>query len=126
VEAAIVAAYWDNYRLKYTVDPPDDDGAERAFWGWEAVHAIIEGPQAVAMLQALADAAPDDPRALAFLGADAIEDYLVRAPVAPDIDAVVAAAERDEKFRTALRSAWFDQHLADPDAGRLRAFGPPP
>ena len=75
------------------------------------------------LLLALADGAPDG-AALAYLGAGPIED-LLGADAANCVDAIDEAARRNERFRTALRCASFDHHVAPAIAERLRRFGPP-
>lgn len=77
----------------------------------------------IELLCDLAAGAPDE-RALSYLGAGPVEDLLAKADSAV-VDAVDAATRRDPRFRTALRCAWFDDHLDSDDARRLRRFGPP-
>jgi hypothetical protein len=73
------------------------------------------------LLELLAERAPDE-KALGYLGAGALEDYL---GVSPDVDRVEQAALRNERFRVALTGAWFDRKLSPDDAKRLRRFGEP-
>lgn len=89
----------------------DDESAKRRL-----------GVDRVELLIALADCAPDQ-AAMAYLGAGPIENLLVYHE--PSIDVIDQAAQRSENFRNALRSAWFDDHIAPADAQRLRRFGPP-
>jgi hypothetical protein len=71
------------------------------------------------LLELLAERAPDDDAA-GFLGADALEDYLMSNP---DVVRVEQAAQRSERFRLALTYAWFDDELPPKDVARLRRFG---
>jgi hypothetical protein len=125
---AVINGYWENYRLKYMVDPPQEAEADLHFWCWDVVNAVVDGPDeiAVPLLVALAEAGPDDPSHLEFLGADAIENYLTRTKRPPDIDAIVRAAEQHPKLRVALRAAWYRSTLSDADTARLQAFGVSP
>src|SRR5271167_3761001 len=123
----IVEAYWQNYRWAFGADA-DRQKADEFVWAWEAVRQLIVGNAAapiednerLALLVALADAA-HDVGALAYLGAGPIEELLRRDE--PAIDLIDAAARSNEKFRTALRCAWFDEHLLAAEAQRLRRFG---
>jgi len=125
----IVKAYWQHYRWAFSADA-DRQKAEQSVWAWEAVRQLIVGDAAepindserLALLIALADAATDA-AALGYLGAGPIEELLGRDE--PPIDLVDTAARQNEKFRTALRCAWFDEHLPAAQAQRLRRFGPP-
>lgn len=125
----IVDGYWQHYRWAFSADA-DRQKAEPSAWAWDAVRQLIVGDAAepiedserLALLIALADAAPDV-AALGYLGAGPIEELLGRDE--PPIDLIDAAARRNEKFRTALRCAWFDEQLPAEQVQRLRRFGPP-
>jgi hypothetical protein len=124
--AALVAAYWEEYR-----NPPSYEGELTALPIWAQVDRLLRrdaaalarlGVDAPGLLLALAEAAPDA-KGLGRLGAGAIENYLHCDE--PNIDGVDEAARRSVKFRDALRCAWFDSCLPSADVERLRRFGPP-
>jgi hypothetical protein len=123
--AEVIEAYWRHYRQSTSDVRADRLDADESFWAWEAVYQSVDDPDddVMALLSALADAAPDVD-ALAYLGAGPIENLLYR-HAARFGDEVEAAARRDEKFRTALRCAWFDNRVDPQLAARLRRFGPP-
>jgi hypothetical protein len=100
--------------------------ADKLWWAWEVVEERMNADtpaEAVGLLVALADAAPDDP-ALAYLGAGPVEDLLCGRAVEA-VDDVDNAARTNEAFRTALRCAWHDEHVPAEIAERLRRFGEP-
>ncbi len=68
-------------------------------------------------------AAPDD-GALASLGAGPVEGLLAT-HAARFGEVVDAAARTDDRFRTALRCAWYDDKVDAELATRLRRFGQP-
>jgi len=125
----LTGAYWRNYELAHVSE--DDEGAEEFFWAFEAVEEITHGNATdcdlpldpLDLIVRLADRAPDDVKALAYLGAGPVEDYLRYGD--PDIRRVERAAETNPRFCVALRCAWFDDDLPNEDAARLRRFGPP-
>jgi hypothetical protein len=125
-----IDAYWHYYLLAHGGDRYDPRAAESFFWANEWVDAVVAakvrgaapGIDPIELMLKLARRAPDD-KALAYLGAGPIENYLGRPDA--DIDAIDRAARRDARFRTALRCAWFDDSLSRSDAERLRRFGPP-
>jgi hypothetical protein len=87
----------------------------------ERVEAGAEG--VVDLLVLLADFAPDPQvESLAFLGAGPVEDLLIR-HAARLIDEIEAAARTNDRFRYAIRCAWFDDSLDPLLAQRLRRFG---
>ncbi len=126
-----VDGYWQNYLLSRSADHADRVRADGYRWAWELAvdvaggRAEESGPEVdpIDLMVALAERAPDD-RALSYLGAGPIEEYL--RSDAPDLDAIERAARRNSKFRTALRGAWFDDEPSASDGHRLRRFGPPP
>ena len=126
----VVEGYWQHYLLSQSGARGDRLAAGDLFWAYESVEAAINGAvepglpvvAPVELMCKLAERAPDD-KALVYLGAGPVEIYL-RLPN-PDVDAVERAARRSERFRAALRSAWFDENLPGADAERLRRFGPP-
>jgi hypothetical protein len=130
----VARTFWDGYRLRHQTNPRSAFAADRRFWAWEAVNAVTYGghpeyefsAEPLPLLLALADAAPADDAALDYLGAGPIEDYLCHSENQPDIDAVVAAARKHRKFRTALGAAWYRSTLTDEDTSRLQAFGVSP
>ena len=83
-----------------------------------------EPEEMVAVLVAIADAAPDDP-ALEHLGAGPVEDLIVHRGSDVVIDRIEGAASRSENFRKALSCAWFDDHLSATICARLRVFSAP-
>lgn len=88
-------------------------------------HARNEPEEFVAVLVAIADAAPDN-AALAQIGAGPIEDMVVRCSDSKVVmDRIEGAAHRNEPFRKALRSAWFDERVPATVTSRLRASGSP-
>jgi hypothetical protein len=120
----LVAAYWRQYELSTSENREDRQVAEQFFWAWEEVEARMDdlsGTEAVELLVLLAEAAPTD-AALGYLGAGPVENLLV-SRTANVVDEVDAAARRNEKFRTALAAAWYDDHLPVEIAARLRRFG---
>ena len=138
----LVTAYWLNYRdinveaenqkNELLVDDRSRLEALRKwkepkyFWAAEEIGDAVEEGQSdiVELLVVLAEAVPDDVGALAFLGAGPIEDLLLgRAD--EFIDQIELAAEEVPSFRTALRCAWFDDHVSSEHAARLRKFGQP-
>ncbi len=126
----LIDGYWEHYRLASSDARADRLQADEFFWAWETAQQLIVGRDAVsledgdrlALLTALAHRAPDE-QALAYLGAGPIEDLLRRD--GPPIALIDEHAQRNEKFRVALRCAWFDEDLPAADAERLRRFGPP-
>jgi hypothetical protein len=150
---ALIAAYWQRYLLIFgsgelAVEAADFAAGAHLEWVQWATHSVAAGDHSwdllvteenvdaterayeefkddpVAMLVALAEGAPSID-ALAFLGASLIKEYLVYAEHAPDIDRIDQAARVSQKFRTALRCCWFDNHLPSETALRLRRFGDP-
>jgi hypothetical protein len=125
----LTGAYWRHYELAHV--GKDEARAEDFFWAWEAVDEIAHGHvtdtnlrlDPLDLIVQLADRAPNDEKALAYLGAGPVEDYLLYGD--PDIRRVEQAAEINPRFRVALRCAWFDAELPNEDAARLRRFGPP-
>lgn len=124
--AALVDAYWEEYRNR-----PSYDGELIAPPVWAEVDRLLRrdalalarlGVDGPGLLLALAEAAPDV-KGSAYLGAGAIENYLHCDE--PNIEVVDDAARRSVKFRDALRCAWFDSCLPPADAERLRRFGVP-
>lgn len=132
----VIQAWWEHYRLDVE---PDHHRGGRYFWAWSLVsdHVVgrrdplaegnvrdaLVGVDPVDLLVDLAEPAPDV-AGLAYLGAGPVEDYLLRHPAA-DIDRIDEQARRHERFRIALRCAWFDGELPADQARRLRRFGPP-
>jgi hypothetical protein len=123
--SGLIATYWEHYRLS-TSDVREDRlrSAELA-WACDDVEATVETDRVAALelLGDLATAAPDE-RALSYLGAGPVEQAL-RGADAEAVSAVDALARRNQHFRTALRSAWFDDQLDPGDRARLRRLAPP-
>lgn len=125
--ADLAASYWEYYRLAFSEDRQDRLVAERTRdVAGEVVNdaALENAPGVVPLLLTLAEAAPDD-AALAYLGAGPIEDLLAHHAL-DVVDEIDEQAQRHEKFRYALRCAWFDDKLPEQAAKRLRRFGPAP
>lgn len=135
----VEAEGWRVIARKRRAGEPDEPetGLE---WGWEMVNCIAraetwddvydageEGrPVRLApaidrleLLELLAERARDD-GAVAFLGADALEDYL---ETGPDVGRIEKAAQRSDRFRLALAGAWYDRKLPPEDVARLKRFG---
>lgn len=122
----LVAAYWEHHRLSTSTQRAERLAAGASAWAWDDVEDAVErlGDEVVPLLIALADGAPDE-ASLAYLGAGPIEDA-VRSGSAVLIDRIEGAAQRNDRFRFALRAAWFDHDVEPSVQRRLRRFGPPP
>jgi hypothetical protein len=123
---ALVRAYWQFYCDSTSEDRTDRLRADETWWAWEQVERSVADADddVVELLCALAACAPDE-SALAYLGAGPVEG-LLGAHASRFGDPVDSAARRDERFRTALRCAWFDNKVDPQLAARLRRFGQPP
>ena len=122
---ALAARYWEHYDL--TAAKGDGGAAGEELWDdVEAVNAAARenAPEAVSLLVAVAEAAPDNV-ALAYLGAGPVEELLI-GHAEDVVEAVDLAAQGSERFRYALRCAWFDDEVPAEVAERLRRFGPSP
>jgi hypothetical protein len=120
-------AYWAHYGLSTSKERSERLRAQELRWADEAVEAIVrtqheQETARLGLLILLADRSPGTTQALAYLGAGPVEQYL---ETEPDLPAVERAAGKSERFRTAVRCAWFDKKLAPEDAARLRALGDP-
>jgi len=94
------------------------------WWAFEVVSELeTDDNEAVPLFEALSDAAPDE-HALAYLGAGPVENAVISGSSVL-IDRIEGAAERNERFRLALRCAWFDDQVPPDVQKRLRRFGPP-
>ena len=130
---ALVDAYWEYYRrTSGGATRPERLGADEFSWAWDEVESLIHddeiaerqlGLHRVGLLIALAEGAPDQ-EALAYLGAGPVEELL--RDHEPNIGSIDEAARQNERFRYALRCAWFDRDLPAADAERLRRFGASP
>ena len=90
----------------------------------DRVKAGAEG--IVDLLTLIATRAPDpQAESLAYLGAGPVED-LLNDHAALFFDEIEAAARTNERFRYALRCAWFDDSIEPSLARRLRQFGDSP
>jgi hypothetical protein len=122
--AELIRRYWEYYGLSTSASRDDRRAAKESFDAWEEVERVVlDEDLAVPLLEALAMAAPDE-QALAFLGAGPIENA-IRSASSVLIDRIEGAARRNERFRLALRCAWFDAAVAPDVAARLRRFGAP-
>ena len=126
----LIGAYWQHYQLAHARGRGDRIYGTAYAWAGELVDDVAAradtgvrvGVGPVELMLKLAAHAPDE-KALAYLGAGPVERYLSCG--SPDLDAVDAAAIQSERFRLALRCAWFDDRLPARDSQRLRRFGPP-
>jgi hypothetical protein len=121
----LARSYWEYWRLATSSVNAERRSANEYLWAPEEVTELVRerAEDRVGVLIAIADAAPSD-AALGFLGAGPIENMIH--PSTPDyvIDQIEAAAEANGRFRTALRSAEFDDERISPEVrARLRRFG---
>lgn len=122
---ALVQAYWQHFVRATRGDRQARLDAGEFVWAEDEVRSALSDPlEAVPLLVALADAAPDE-EALAYLGAGPVEDLLVEHATIV-VTALEAAAARNPRFRYALRCAWFDDKVPPSVERRLRRFGSPP
>jgi hypothetical protein len=125
-----IDAYWQHYLLSRSTVRAERLAAEHFSWAHAWVAAVASGKvqsdapklNPIHLLVMLAKRAPDE-RALAYLGAGPVENYLARPDA--DIDAIDRAARREPSVRLALRCAWLERSLSKPHAERLRRLGPP-
>jgi hypothetical protein len=124
--AELADGYWEHYRRTTSTTRALRLSASDARWAWEEVEDRVrsEPEEMVAVLVAIADAAPDDP-ALEYLGAGPVEDLIVHRGSDVVIDRIEGAASRSENFRKALSCAWFDDRLPGTISARLRVFSAP-
>ncbi len=119
-DEALTAAYWRYVKRRQFAEHWAYETVDSAMWDH------VDG--AVTLLVALADSAPDESTSLAVLGAGPLEDFLRRGnrrPTPAELDAIDAAAQTNERFRTALRCVWWGPN-DDPDTvTRFQRFGPP-
>ncbi|MGH6866151.1 MAG: DUF6869 domain-containing protein [Methyloceanibacter sp.] len=80
------------------------DGDSSALFDFQ--HELVNNDPLVALELKVILSIEDDPRMLAVLAAGMLED-LVPAEDGPVIDAVVAEADRDPRFRHLLGGVWF-------------------
>ncbi len=122
---ALVDAYWRHHCDATSQTRTDRVHSDETRWAWEEVERSVDRGDAdvVDLLCALAAAAPDD-GALASLGAGPVEGLLAT-HAARFGEVVDAAARTDDRFRTALRCAWYDDKVDAELATRLRRFGQP-
>ena len=120
----LAGAYFEFWRLFTSTDRAERLRSDDYHWALDEVGDLVEEQptEALLVLIALADAAPDE-RALALLGAGDLENLIVHHGSDALIDAVETAARRNERFRNALNVAWYDDHVSPEVCARLRAFG---
>ena len=120
----LAAAYWDHYRLFTSKDRAERLRSDELDWASDEIDELVaEQPDdAISTLVFLADAAPDD-GALGYLGAGPVEELIIGHGSDVVIDRVEGAARRNERFRMALASAWYDDHVTPEVRERLRVFG---
>jgi hypothetical protein len=125
-EIPLEVAYWEHYRLSVSTDRGDRLQGDQWSWAWDRVNDLVsQSPEeAVSVLVALADAAPDH-MAISYLGAGPVEDLIVGNASPIVIDRIEGAARRHDRFRIAVRQAWFDDRVSESVRARLRAFGTP-
>ena len=128
----LIDAYWRHYELANSRQRRERLDAEGSFWAWDLVEEFISGRakqdlgiDRLDLVVRLTEQAPNSAEALAHIGAGPLDNYLVHSRLAPDITRVNGDAERNQRFRIALRCVWFDKHLDPEDAELLRRFGPP-
>jgi len=117
----LVEAYWKNYALA-AGDRQQRLEAEDWFWAWEDVDTAARepSPQTFDLLLALANAAPDD-KALAYLGAGALED-LINWHGIEFVDQIEQCARRDRAFREALANVRLSNNIPAIVRDRLAIF----
>ena len=121
----VVVSYWRYYSLSVSDARAERLRADDEGWSVEAVDRMVSDgdSEVVEVLAALADGAGGLAE-LAYLGAGPIEHLLV-VHGERFASQVEVAARVNEPFRTALRCAWFDRHVAPDIAARLRRSTPP-
>jgi Family of unknown function (DUF6869) len=124
--AELAEVYWEHYRRTTSKTRALRLSASDTRWALEEVEDRVRSePEAmIAVLVAIADAAPDDV-ALAYLGAGPVEDVIVHHGSDVVIDRIEGAANRSENFRKAVSCAWFDDRVPGTISARLRVFGEP-
>jgi hypothetical protein len=101
----LVAAYWRHHALT------NGDRAQRLeaatyFWAWEAVSDAMDGPEPLALLDALLGAPDADP---CLIGAGPLEDLLSEHGLAWDT-AVADRCRTSPLWRAAVAGVWLDAH----------------
>jgi len=124
--AVLADGYWEHYRRTTSTSRAVRLSAGDTRWAWDEVEDRVRSePEAmIAILVAIADAAPDDD-ALAYLGAGPVEDLIVRSGSDIVIDRIEGAARRSDNFRKAVCCAWFDDDTSGTVRDRLRELGEP-
>jgi hypothetical protein len=122
----VVPAYWRFHSMSSSNKRADRLRAGEYQWAWEAVEGEVDAdpPNSITLLVELAEAASDDV-ALAYLGAGPVESLLCNHGSTVVFDRVEGAARQSSAFATALRSAWFDEHVPEAVRRRRRQFGQP-
>ena len=120
----LAVAYFEYWRLFTSEDRAERLRSDDYHWALDEVDELVEGQpsEALPILVALADAAPDEP-SLGLLGAGDLENLINHHGSDDVIDAVESAARRNPRFRTALAMAWYDDYVSPEVCARLRAFG---
>lgn len=116
-DEGLVVAYWHDYVTRHVQH--DAEEADRWFWAWEAVDALVrEDPDAaVHLCVALAEYCCSS-QGLAALGAGPVED-LVRAADDTRMAKILKLAIESARFRRALATIWIRDL---PKAKMLRRF----
>jgi hypothetical protein len=118
--------YWEHYRRATSTVRAVRLSAGDTRWARDEIEDGVRSQpeEMIAVLVAIADAAPDD-AALSYLGAGPVEELIVHHGSVAVIDRIEGAARRHEKFRKAVRCAWFDDDVPRTVSARLRRFGEP-
>ncbi|MGZ3426238.1 MAG: DUF6869 domain-containing protein [Polyangia bacterium] len=112
--ASLVVAYWHDYITRHV--QRDKIEADRWFWAWEAVDAIVhDDPEAALWLTVELAEYCVSAQALAYLGAGPVEDLVKTADDAL-FARILKAARKRPRFRRALATIWIH------DETRIRAL----
>jgi hypothetical protein len=120
----LAQAYFEFWRLFLSKDRAERLRSDDYHWALDEVDDLVEvqPSEALPVLVALADAAPDE-HALGLLGAGDLENLINHHGSDTVIDDVVSAARRNPRFRKALAVAWYDDYVSPEVCARLRVVG---
>jgi hypothetical protein len=118
----LVDEFWTFHTLAKSKERSERLRADEHRWAYETVTEAMEkgGPDAIALLVALADAAPD-PDEMGYLGAGPIED-LLHEHRSTDVDLLDELARKDARIRRALRTAILPDMLSSEQKARLTRY----
>jgi hypothetical protein len=123
VSPELVRAYWQHYEASFG-PAADRAKADECEWAWLEAKDVAEdgGPQALALVSALAEEAPSDD-ALAYLGAGPLEELLDGGwqTVVTDLEQAALASDR---LRLALGWAHLPEAMPSDVQERLRRVAP--